>query len=74
MRPLKLKYCDDIEENRIVLYRENCREIMPSADEHKKHASLYVIEISRTKRKLIVVALKIPKGNENVAMGGFKAI
>jgi hypothetical protein len=57
MRPLRLKYYDDIDENRIVLYRENCREIMPSIDENRKHASLYVIEISRTKRKLLVIAL-----------------
>jgi len=47
--------------NRVVLYREECREIIPEPHLKKNHSRFYIVEISRTKRKLYIIAVKIPK-------------
>lgn len=50
------KYEDEIDPRRIVLYRENMRKLQNLSSRKKKYACC-VIEISRTKTKLYVVAL-----------------
>lgn len=62
IHPIYFKYFDAIEVSRLVLYREDFREL-PISLKNGKHfkTGLFVVEISRTKHKLYIAALKIPK-------------
>ena len=63
VKPLNLKYFDEVESNRVVLYREDCREIVPPSSSKKSYVSYFVVEISRTKRRLYIIAMKIPESH-----------
>jgi len=56
---------NEIERKRIVLYREDFREILPEEDEiaykNKRISRFYVIEISKSKHKFYIAAVRIPK-------------
>jgi hypothetical protein len=63
--PLLLKKGDYLDPNRIVLYREDCREvpyILSEADNHFEPVTApFIIEISRTKNHVYILAVKIPE-------------
>jgi hypothetical protein len=60
--PLRFKHFNGIEQHRIVLYREDYRAIitLDPKDGRLKKAICYVVEISRSKYKLFIVAIRIP--------------
>eukprot|EP00347_Sterkiella_histriomuscorum_P023394 403334801 len=62
IKPLNIKFRNDIDQERIVLYREDCREIHPiTFNIRKAHKPrFYIIEISRSRYKLYVIAVRIP--------------
>jgi len=63
IKPLQMKHQEQIEKNRIVLYREDFREIMPveySINKIHKPKN-YIIEVSRSRYRLYIIAIKIPK-------------
>lgn len=60
IKPLFFKFYNSIDSKRIVLYREDFRQIV-DLKPHKHIIKEYVIEISRSRYKLYITALKIPK-------------
>lgn len=72
MKPLNLKFKDDIDPERIVLYREDYREIAPIDFSRQKtyHPKYYIIEISRSRYKLYIIAVKIPNKHLDLVMNG----
>ena len=61
IKPLMLKFNEEIEPNRLVLYREDCRQLSPAKDSKKHSSGFYIVEISRSKRKFYIISVKIPK-------------
>jgi hypothetical protein len=59
VKPLKFRNNDEIESNRLVLHRDDNRMIKHEDDVKKKNPGYYVVEVSRSKLKMYIVAVKI---------------
>ena len=68
---MNLKRIDELERNRVVLYREDYRQ-MDQYSKNKLKKRFYIIEISKNKYKLFIVAVKLPKTSLKNTLRGWK--
>lgn len=59
-RPLFLKFYDELEPNRMVIYRQNIHEMGSFNNGSQRKPKFFAIEISKTKTKMYILAIKIP--------------
>lgn len=69
-KPLDLKYQDHIDPLRLLIHRENLRPLVNYDLKKQSKPKYYIVEISRSKYKLYLIALKVPKKYLQLVLSG----